>query len=105
MLQKLELRINKASTKESSEEDYHSSHDLKNELDFRPSCQNLINFFDKRTDLDISSDSDDESEVDTAAIEGEEKSKRKANESPESKDGFQTVSGKKGKNIKKNKLN
>ena len=77
MLQKLELRINKASTKESSEEDYHSSHDLKNELDFRPSCQNLINFFDKRTDLDISSDSDDESEVDTAAIEGEETSKRK----------------------------
>ena len=95
----------KESNKESSEEDYHSSHDLKNELDFRPSCQNLINFFDKRTDLDISSDSDDESEVDTAAIEGEEKSKRKANESPESKDGFQTVSGKKGKKVKKNKLN
>ena len=56
-------------------------------------------------DLDISSESDSDEESEVAAIEVDDNFKRKANESPESKDGFQTVPGKKGKNIKKNKLN
>ena len=58
-----------------------------------------------QSDLDISSESDSDEESEAAAIEVDDNLKRKAKESPESKDGFQTVPGKKGKNIKKNKLN
>ena len=67
------------------------------------SCQNLIKYFDNKTDLDISSESDEDSEA--APTEVGEKFKRKANESPETRDGFERlVSKKEQKKSKKHKL-
>ena len=94
----------------SDEEEFHSSPFSKLGTDLLTSskgnCQTLIRYFSTKSDLDISSESEEESEA--AAIEVDDNLKRKANESPEIKDDFQLVSrnGKKKskKSPKKSKL-
>ena len=111
---KLEELITEANTddsesKEETSDEYHSSPESKLGKDLRSSftspkrdCQTLIKYFSTKTDLDISSESEEESDI--AAINVDENSKRKANESPDVKDGdgFQLASNKNGKKKSKN---
>ena len=105
-----EANIDDSESKEETSDEYHSSPESKLGKDLRSSftspkrdCQTLIKYFSTKTDLDISSESEEESE--TAAIKVDENFKRKANESPDVKDGFQLVSNKNGKKKSKNSPN
>ena len=101
------------SEEESSEDEYLSSPDSRLETSPRsPSnspkvdCQTLIKYFDNKTEADLALSSESEEDSETADVEADEKSKRKANESLASKDGFEEVASKKrGKKAKKHKLN
>ena len=102
-----EANIDDSGSKEESSDEYHSSPESKLGKDLRPSftspkrdCQTLIKYFSTKTDLDISSESEEESEA--VAINVDENFKRKANESPDVKDGFQLVNKKNGKKKSKN---